>query len=174
VSNTFLADAVAHNPRIGLVILNISHSEQLAEAIAHRANTAVVAHWQPVLGDHMTAFTRAFYTRLGEGLPADVAITEARRALDRRFPGERAWASTVLLTCWPPPAMTVSKSTEDVDMAEPAQPDHSTSDRLAELLHRTNLERARQLLEVARWQPIEAQVAEAERRLAELRGTETT
>jgi hypothetical protein len=111
-----------------------------------------------------------FYRHVLDGLPADVALTEARRALDRRFPGERAWTSAVLFTGWPPLSVPrpVEPSGAEYTADSASQPALDINE-LRELLHTRNRDRARQLLAGGEWAPVKQQLEEAEARLQHLR-----
>jgi hypothetical protein len=172
VSGQRLAEAIAGNERIALTVLSASNAERVAESITRVADVAVLAHRQLARDEHAAGLTRAFYPNLLDGLYADVALTEARRFLDRRFPGERAWASAVLVTAWPPPHVPL-ESRRPGPGNEPLATTGSVADQLSERLHSRNRERARQLLEVARWDLVERQLAMSTSRLDQLRGKAT-
>jgi hypothetical protein len=170
VTGAALRTAIAGNPHVALLVLSASGSEQMAETVAGGTEVAVLGHRRHVADPHAAGLTSSFYPRFLDGLPADVALTEARRFLDRRFPGERAWTTAFLLTGWPPPVVpVVGRSTA----ADPGVPDDTlTAAGLIELMHTTNRSRIRQLLQVARWTWLERQLEDAEERLVEVRRAE--
>lgn len=165
VSGAALAGAMASNGRTTLVTLSACDTETAAEAIAS-AGVAVLAHRQKIADLHAAALIESFYPAIMSGLPLDIALTEARRFLDRRFPGERAWASAILLTGWPPPALASQQEPagpqDDVDAASKG------AESLARMLHEKNSERIRQLQQIADWSPLQQQVDVSQRRLAEI------
>jgi len=162
VSARKIASTIAANPAIRLVVLSAAWSEMVADAIARTAHTTVLGHRNMVRDAHARAVTETFYHHFLDGIPADVALTETRRALDRQFPGERAWTSAILLTGWPPPALVPPDDTA----RRPAEPaDRVNADDLIVLLHATNRDRLNQLLAIADWSPVRRQLQEAERAL---------
>lgn len=161
-----ISAALAANERVALVFLSACDTEWIAEAIAGTVGIAVLGHRQQVADHYAAALAESFYPGMLRGLPADTALTEARRALDRSFPGERAWASAFLMTGWPPPALPAPST--GAHAAESFADARKDARQLAETLHRNNADRARQLLETARWSPLEQQLQRAEQRLAEL------
>jgi hypothetical protein len=167
ISSQAISTYLAANQHVGLVVLSACDAEWTAETIAETAGVAVLGHRQKVADHYAAALPGCFYPRLFEGLPADAALTKARRALDRRFPGERAWASAVLVTGWPPPALPASARSTDAD--EPAAEASKDARQLVETLYRSNADHARQLLGDVRWSPLEKQLRYAEDRLAEFR-----
>lgn len=170
VTGADLRTAVGGNPHVALLVLSASGSEQVAETVALGTEVAVLGHRQHVADHHAAGLTTAFYPRFLDGLPADVALTESRRYLDRRFPGEWAWVTAFLLTGWPPPVVPVVGRNPAAESADTTAPDDAlTAAGLTELMHATNRDRIRQLLEVARWTWLERQLTDAEERLAEVR-----
>jgi hypothetical protein len=169
VSGDALAEAIGRNEHIALVVLSASHSERVADAMTRTAEVAVLAHRQFVHDEHAARLTSAFYPRLLEGLYADVALTETRRYLDRHLPGDRAWASAVLVTGWPPPHVPVDGRPAAGVPDEHLATTGSVADRLSKRLHARNSERARELLEVVRWDLVERQLTMSIQRLDELR-----
>lgn len=86
---------------VAMVVLNGCSVERTAEAIS-RSGTTVLAHRGDVSDEHAFALAEAFYPRLVAGQPTDLAIADARRTLEQRFPGQAAWATSTLFTSWPP------------------------------------------------------------------------
>jgi hypothetical protein len=160
VDGRAIAQALQDNPQVGLVVLSGGSTALVAETVARTAEVTVLAHRTDVRRRHAALLTEVFYRELFDGIPADVAVTEARRALDRRFPGERAWASAVLLTGWPPPAL----STGGTDSGRPGL-DAPTAESLIHLLHTTNLARVQELLDIVDWQPLHQQLHQAQQGL---------
>jgi hypothetical protein len=175
VAGREIAGAVAGNRRTALVVLGASSSARVGEAIARTARVTVLAHHNLIRRPHAAGLAEMFYGRLLEGAPVDAALTESRRGLDRQFPGERAWTSAVLLTGWPPPAVPQPEPATDTGATPPAaREDRPVSAHgLLRLLHRTNLDRTRDLLAVADWDPLRHQHEQAEHRLAALADRET-
>lgn len=66
----------------------------LAHALVRAGVPAVVAMQFPISDEAAVTFTRSFYAALALGEPVDLAVTTARREIDRLFPEE--WASLVL------------------------------------------------------------------------------
>jgi hypothetical protein len=161
-----ISAALAANERVALVFLSACDTEWIAEAVAGTVGVAVLGHRQQVADHYAAALAESFYPGVLRRLPADIALTEARRALDRSFPGERAWASAFLMTGWPPPVLPAPST--GAHAAESFADARKDARQLAETLHRNNADRTRQLLEIARWSPLEQQLQRAERRLAEL------
>jgi hypothetical protein len=156
-----VAAAVAKNTGIGLLVLSASATELVAEVVARRTSVTVLGHRDGVRAEHALRLTEVFYRRLLDGIPADAALTEARRALDRRFPGQGAWASAVLVTSPVPPRLPGRPA------PEAGPPDRlMTAAQLIEQLHRTNRNRILELQQVAAWKLLDAQLAQADRALA--------
>jgi hypothetical protein len=163
VSARKIAAAIAGNRAIRVVVLSAAWSELVADAIAQKAHATVLGHRNLVRDEHARAVTARFYRHFLDGVPADVALTETRRALDRLFPGERAWTSAILLTGWPPLALVP----RDDAARRPVEPaDRVTANDLVTLLHATNRDRINQLLDIADWDPLRRQLDEAGRTLA--------
>lgn len=165
-----LADALSRNPNVGVLVLNGCELEAAAERVADRTGIAVVAHRGGVLDNHASAFTQALYPSLIGGAALDVAVADAKRALERDFPGQAAWASIVAFTGWPAPRFRPVASreppSESVDARRAPEADggstRSAAD-LLDLLHDRNCQRLRTFTAPAtEWSPIAAQVAEAE------------
>jgi hypothetical protein len=165
-----IAEAVAANGRIGLVALAAPSSAVVAEAVARVAPVSVLAHHNLVRQPHAALLAEIFYGRLFDGAPVDVVLTDTRRGLDRQFPGERAWTSVVLLTGWPPPALPPGPAATLTGATPPAaRPEGRISaEGLLRLLHTTNRDRTRELLDVADWDPLRRQHKQAADRLATL------
>jgi hypothetical protein len=161
-----IAQAIAGNHRIGLAVFSGSQTAQVAEEVAKDAKVTVLAHRTDTRGEHAALLSETFYRHLLDGIPADVALTEARRALDRRFPGERAWTSAVLFTGWPPLRLSwpAAASGADHPADSAAKPDLDAV-ALRELLHTRNRDRARQLLTGHGWAPVKRQLQQAESHL---------
>jgi hypothetical protein len=167
---TEIAAAVAGNPRIGLVYFSGSWTAQVAEEVARRAEVTVLAHRNKARPEHAGLLAETFYRNLLDAIPADVALTEARRALDRKFPGERAWTGAVLVTGWPP--LTPTRSKPVVGVGRPGGPEPGPdldAMMLMELLHTRNRDRARELLAGAEWRLVTEQLHKAEAELRRLR-----
>jgi hypothetical protein len=169
-----IARAIADNPHVGLTVLSAGSSQLVAESIAQNAGVSVLGHRDTVRGEHAAALSETFYRRLFDGLPADVALTETRRALDRLFPGQRAWTSAMLLTGWPPPAVPGDGTDAGAGYdRRTALRSGVNAESLALLLHTTNRDRVRQLLGIAEWEPLAAQLREAERALNAIQAKHT-
>jgi len=165
-----IAVALAANAQVTLVVLSASASELVAEKVAGHALTTVLAHRSLVRAEHARAVSETFCQRLFDGLPADLAVTDTRRALDRQFPGERGWTSAVLLTGWPPPRLVPAAPVhEEVAPRRPAADDLSP-EALRHLLYSTNRNRTAALLEVVDWEPLRRQHDEAVSWFTERRG----
>lgn len=156
VDGRAIAQALQDNAHVGLVVLSGGSTALVAEVVARTAEVTVLAHRTEVRDRDAALLTEVFYRELFDGIPADVALTEARRALDRRYPGERAWTSAVLLTGWPPPAL----STGGADAWRPGA-DAPTAESLTHLLHGTNLTRVQELLDIVDWYPLHQQLHQA-------------
>jgi CHAT domain len=158
--------ALAQNPGVGLVVLNGCDLGETAEVVNLMTGATVLAHRGGVSDVHAAWLTEAFYPPLVEGMPLDLAVSEARRRLELHFPGQVPWASTVLFTGWPParfapPAQAVDPANVSFDgpSVEPAPQAASAAD-LVRLMHQTNLARL-QTLPHQEWAPIAAQVTTA-------------
>lgn len=158
-----VARAIHDNLRIGLVVLSASATEVVAETIARTADITVLGHRSAVRAEHAASLTETFYGRFFDGIPADVALTEARRALDRRFPGQGAWTSAVLLTSDRPPRLPARHSSTP-ERADPGDVPVTRAELIRQL-HTTNRERILELRQVAAWKPLDDQLEEAERAL---------
>jgi hypothetical protein len=161
-----MAAALAENPDLGLVVLNGCDLGETAEVINRETGATVLAHRGGVSDVHAAWLTEAFYPPLVDGMPLDLAVSEARRRLELHFPGQAPWASTVLFTGWPParfeppvPSADPSGVSFDGPSVEPALPTASAAD-LARLMHQTNLARLQALPHQA-WAPVAAQVSAA-------------
>lgn len=170
VGHTEIAAAIAGNPAIGLVVFSGSWTAQVAAQVAEVAEVTVLAHRNKARAEHAGLLAEMFYRNLLDAIPADVALTEARRALDRRFPGERAWTGAVLLTGWPPLTPTRSKSITAVGRQGAAESGTGLDAvMLMEMLYTRNRDRARELLSGAEWQLVADQLQKAEAGLRRLR-----
>ena len=169
IKSQAISAALAANERVGLVVLSACDAEWIAEEIVATTGVAVLGHRQAVADRYAAALPGSFYPSLLEGRPADTALTKARRALDRRFPGERAWASAVLVTGWPPPALLAPARSTEAD--EPIADARKDARQLTEILYKENADHTRRLLEVARWGPLEQQLKQAEQGLDQFRAT---
>jgi hypothetical protein len=161
-----MAAALAENPDVGLIVLNGCDLGETAELINRETGATVLAHRGGVSDVHAAWLTEAFYPPLVEGVPLDLAVSEARRRLELHFPGQAPWASTVLFTGWPParyepPALEVVPPGVSFDgPSVDAAPSTASTDELVRLMHETNLARLQTLPHQA-WAPIAAQVAAA-------------
>jgi hypothetical protein len=167
VGRTEIAAAVAANDRIGLMVFNGARTAQVAEEVHRRTSVTVLAHRNAARAPHAGVLSSTFYRNLLAAIPADVALTEARRAVDRRFAGQRAWTGAVLLTGWPPLALD---HLPDADRPPGHRLGLDTAS-LTEMMHRRNRERARELLEGADWDLVRNQLQDAEHALREFRPT---
>ncbi len=170
VGHTEIAEAVAGNPHIGLVVFSGSWTAQVAEEVAKVAGVTVLAHRNKARVEHARLLAEMFYRSLLDAIPADVALTEARRALDRRFPGERAWTGAVLLTGWPP--LTPTGSVAVATARRPGAAERGAdldAVLLMEMLYTRNRDRARELMTGAEWQLVAEQLKRAEAGLRRLR-----
>jgi hypothetical protein len=173
VTSGEIGRAIARNERVAMLVLNASSGAEVAEEVTRVADVAVLGHRQPVPEQHAVGLAHSFYQNFFAGFPADVALTEARRYLDRQFPGDRAWASAFLLTGWPPPAVPVparpTAPQTDEEAADPGASDTVTAGidaaDLTRKLHSMNQARVAQLLEVADWERLTEQLDDAERGL---------
>jgi CHAT domain len=161
-----LAGALAENAGVALIVLNGCDMGTTAEEVNRTTGATVLAHRSGVSDLHAARLTETFYPPLLDGLPADLAISEARRQLELQFPGQAPWASTVLFTGWPPAryepaaaAVDPGSVSFDGPSFEPAPPAASAAD-LVRLLHETNLSKL-QAMSHQEWAPIAAQVATA-------------
>ena len=164
-----MADALSRNPHVGVLVLNGCELEVAAERVADRTGIAVVGHRGPVLDNHAAAFTAALYPSLISGAAFDVAVADAKRALERDFPGQAAWTSIVAFTGWPPPRFRSSSEEppgEGVDPTVARRVDDGSTRSAADLLdllHDRNGQRLRTFAAPAtEWSPIKIQLAEAE------------
>jgi hypothetical protein len=169
ISGSEMAEALAKNMGIGLVVLNGCDLGGMAEDLNFASRATVLAHRGTVADPHAAKLTEFFYPSVLDGAPLDVAISEARRRLELEFPGQAPWASTVLFTGWPPAAFVPPEGPDDEAIpapevvapgdAGPPAPESSAADLVA-LMHRTDLERLARLSHQA-WSPVAAQVAMA-------------
>ncbi len=167
---TEIAAAVAANRRIGLAVFSGGATAQVAEEVARQADVSVLAHRNAARAEHAHHLSEMFYRNLLDAIPADVALTEARRALDRKFPGERAWTGAVLITGWPP--LTPARTKVATTSGRPGSPDPTLElDAIAlmEMLHTRNRDRAKELLAGGDWGLVTKQLQEAEAHLRRLR-----
>lgn len=100
-----LSTIFAGHPPLKLAVLNTCDAGRsggsestsgVALGLARRGIASVVAMQFPVAEESAVVFAEEFYAALGDGLPVDVALTEARRALFLAAPTTE-WAAPVLI-----------------------------------------------------------------------------
>ena len=166
VSHDEIVDALATNNGVALVVLSACQVEATAEAIASTLGVTVLTHRGCPQDLHAAKLTEVFYPIVLEGLPMDLAIGEARRRLEREFPGQAPWATTVLFTGWPaaryqPPTQTDQAKRPIGDaLPIPSEITSVSAPDLVKLMHETNLARLRTLSQQD-WSPVAEQVADA-------------
>ncbi|MFF5296577.1 CHAT domain-containing protein [Paractinoplanes globisporus] len=168
VGGAEIADAIADNRGIGLVVFSGSTTASIAAEVEKIAGVTVLAHLESARAVHATEFAGRFYRDLMDLIPADVAVAEARRAVDRRFPGERAWASAVLLTGWPPLVLGRSSPGPGSGSDVPRQGGDLDAAELRNMLYTLNREKGHELLASAPWNLVRKQVEAAEDQLRDL------
>ncbi len=107
---------------MALVVLN-GPTERTAQRLAE-CGLSVVTHRGRLLDDHAAVFAEVFYRQLLARARLDAVMTEARRRMERRFPGEMAWGSAVLFTAWPPARVEYAdpSATHSADSSAPPEP----------------------------------------------------
>lgn len=102
LSATQCSEPGAISDSVQLVYLSACRSLQFASTLLN-AVPAVVAMQGEILVEEATEVARIVYQKIYSGLALDLAIGEARRAIDRTLPGKAEWALPVLATGAPGP-----------------------------------------------------------------------
>ena len=111
IDDQALSELIKNHTSIKLVVLNTCRGAEMStsrafaglapQLVIHGRVPAVVAMQYPISDDQALAFVHAFYHALFQGAgrgSVDAAITSARSALNRDFPGKRAVGLPVLFT----------------------------------------------------------------------------
>jgi len=105
VHATDLGRLLSGHPPLRLVVLNACEgaresetdlSSSCAATLVRRGIPAVLAMQYEIGDEAAVEFSRTFYTRIGQGLPIEAAVSEARIAMSLSHRGSLEWAAPVL------------------------------------------------------------------------------
>lgn len=112
------AEWASANHDVQLVYLSASRSAPIASLILAAA-PATLGMQGEIQSAEATEFARAFYDGVFSGARLDDAANEARRAVDRAFPGQSGWALPVLSAA-EPDRLVLAGGLADVSFSSPS------------------------------------------------------